>query len=92
MTKDEAIKEIEEQSKHGIVGFQVLSVCDEDADEYLPTDLHAMWEKWTPEEKATWLSDVADDIKDVLEQHPDWGFKNLFLKAIECRQNDGEPL
>ena len=82
MTKEEAIFEIEAQSKLGMTAFQVLSLDSQDIEEYGDDDLKMRFNDMPLEAKAKLLSLLIDEMYDTIDN------RTLFNMAMEFIDGD----
>jgi hypothetical protein len=82
MTAEEAIKEIEAQSRIGVKGFQVISMDEDDIEMYGDKELKERFAKMTDKQKAKLLSLLMDEIYDTMEEAEPYGFGNMFRDTL----------
>ena len=93
MTKEEAINEIECQSKMGEpIGFQILSIDKEDIEVYAPDHVRRFFNSLTSDQQKKWLSWLADEMMTTFEETGEYGCKRLMLDTMEYVENEGETV
>ena len=94
MTKKEAIKAIEEMYKNGTRAFSVVSMNAGDVVLCMTTDNDFLekFYKLDTRQKNQYMSKFVDDMMDMFENSPDWGFRKLFLDTLKERARDGREM
>ena len=80
MTKEEAIKMLNECDDE--TGFIVVTLNKYDVAAYFP-DGYELYEALSKEDRMRFLSNVADETYDMLEQGDDYGVGNVVIDALE---------
>ena len=86
MNKQEAAEYINDMDENA--GIFISVVQAEDIEQYCDDEFKAAFAKMSDERKMKLLSSLANQCKEVLEQHPDYGFGNLVRTAIGSQTAD----
>ena len=89
MTAEEAIMEIKAQSSTGVrMGFQVISMDEDDLEVYGDDELKERFSKMTDRQKSRLLSLLMDEVYGTLEESNSYGFGRLFRDTMMLIDDD----
>ena len=80
---EQLFKDYKNKSKDPVLGYWLVSMSVSDVEQYFPEELKARFDKLSSEKQKAFCSWMMDQMAEMFEESPEYGFRELFEATLE---------